>query len=149
MTMKYYLSDTAKKLRINGEEFLITPRPGDAGYDLASAEDTVIYKGTRHTVRTGVHVAIPQGYVGILKDRSSMASLGIHVLAGVIDSSYRGEIRVILINHGEAYARIHPFDKIAQMIVIPYLDLSIEEVNGLSELGDTIRGQDGFGSTGK
>jgi dUTP pyrophosphatase len=149
MTVKYYLSNTAKQLRTDGEQFLIAPRPGDSGYDLASAEDTIIYKGTRHTVRTGVHVAIPKGYVGIIKDRSSMASLGIHVLAGVIDSSYRGEIRVILINHGEAYARIHPFDKIAQMIIIPYLDLYIEEVDGLAELGDTVRGQGGFGSTGK
>lgn len=148
MTVKYYLSNTAKKLRTGGEESLIAPRPGDAGYDLASSEDTIIYKGTRHTVCTGVHVAIPTGYVGIIKDRSSMASTGIHVLAGVIDSSYRGEIKVILINLGDAYVRVRAFDKIAQLLIIPHLSWGIEEVDGLVDLGVTARGEGGFGSTG-
>jgi dUTP pyrophosphatase len=148
VTVKYYLSSKAKELQIDGQDFLIAPRAGDAGYDLASAEDVVIYSGEQCMICTGVHVSIPEGYVGIIKDRSSMASRGAHVLAGVIDSSYRGEIKIIIVNLSEQYIRIDKYAKIAQMLIVPHISMDIEEVYGLGDLGHTSRGDGGFGSTG-
>ncbi len=120
---------------------------GDAGFDLASAENYLLSPGNKIIVNTGLQMEIPDGYWGNIRDRSGLAAKkAIHVLAGVVDSHYRGEIKVVLINLGKENFEIKKGDRIAQMIITPYEDYEIEEVSDLSE---TERGESGFGSTGK
>lgn len=106
--------------------------------------------GERVVFNTGLSVEIPDGYALIIKDRSGLAAKnGIHVLAGVIDSSYRGEIKVCLLNTSKNYdgdVRINEGDRIAQAILTHDLTCSIIET---SELSETPRGEKGFGSSGK
>lgn len=117
-----------------------------AGLDLRTAQGFVLYPGERHSTPTGFAVAIPETYVGIIKPRSGLAVRhGIDVLAGVIDSDYRGEVKVMLINHGEKYVVFDPGDRVAQLLVIPCWRGLVEEV---AVLDDTQRGDNGFGSTG-
>lgn len=116
-----------------------------AGLDLYSLIDATIPSIPR-IIPTGIAIEIPEGYVGILKDRSGLVTkFGLHVLAGVIDSDYRGEVGVVLINEGSNLQTIHKGDRIAQLLVIPYMHADIIETQ---ELGDTIRDAGGFGSTG-
>mgnify|MGYP001945090991 CR=1 FL=1 len=119
---------------------------GAAGYDLFAAEDGVIYPCERLAIRTGVSMDMG-GLTGIIKPRSGLAAnYGIDVLAGVIDSDYRGEIKVILINHGINDFKFSAGDRIAQMIFIKPFFPELEIAN---ELSKTQRGAKGFGSTGK
>lgn len=119
---------------------------GDAGIDLFSDEETVIYPGETKAVSTGISLEIPEGYVGLIWDRSSMAfRYSIHTLSGVIDSGYRGEIKVIINNLGKEEFRIEKGMKFAQMLIQPVLAVEIEEVELLTE---TSRQEGGFGSTG-
>lgn len=121
-------------------------RQGDAGYDLASMEGYVLEPGEREPFRTGVAVAIPEGYVGYIKPRSGLAFRhGIDVLGGVIDSGYRGEILVILINLGQEDFTVSPGDRIAQLVIQPVMAVDFEDV---LTLPDSVRGGGGFGSTG-
>ena len=122
----------------------------DAGYDLyALNNERLLYDDNRmvHKVATGIAMEIPDGYVGMICDRSSMAIKGIHVLGGIIDSSYRGEISVCLMNLGtdEDY-KVNAGDRIAQILIIPVANFDLREVEAL---GETDRGNGGFGSTGK
>lgn len=121
--------------------------PGDAGWDLyTNITDIIVEPGSRALVSTGCSFAIPHGYYGRIADRSGNAcKLGIHVLAGVIDSQYRGEVKVCLINLSEQPLRIKYGDKIAQMILTKIHEGEMQEVD---ELDSTKRGADGFGSTG-
>lgn len=128
------------------EEYeLQKPRDGDVGYDLRSIEDITIWPGTQHIIRTGIKLEIPPGYGGLVKDRSSMASKRIYTHGGVIDSIYRGEIKVMLANHGNMPYQVRKGDKIAQLLIVPVLTAETERVLVLS---DTVRGEGGFGSTG-
>jgi dUTP diphosphatase len=118
-----------------------------AGADLRASEEMVIAPGGRAAVPTAVHLEIPTGHVGLIWPRSGLAVRhGIDTLAGVIDSDYRGEVRVVLINHGEAPFRIAPGDRIAQLLI-----QRVERATfGAAEaLDDTERGDGGFGSTGR
>jgi dUTP pyrophosphatase len=117
----------------------------DLGYDLFCCEDVAIPAGGMAKVRTGIAVAFPEGWGGIIKDRSSMAAKRITTSAGVIDHGYRGEIMILLSNHSEADYQIEADHKIAQLIPVPVVNWRIEEVTDLS---DTDRGEEGFGSTG-
>ena len=129
---------------------LICPRVGDAGYDLQAATDAVLAAGERKLVDTGIHCAIPLGMVGIIRDRSSMAVKGGVCLAGIIDASYRGEVKVLLYNVSAEPLVIKAGDKIAQMLVVEHLPGEMgQEVDSLESLGETSRGSGGFGSTGK
>lgn len=120
---------------------------GDAGMNLFALEEVIIPAGQRTGVRTGIAMAIPAGYVGLIWDRSSMAAkYGIHHFAGVIDSGYRGEILVVLYNSTTADYKISAGDKIAQMLIQPVTSPELLEVK---ELVDSERAQGGFGSTGK
>lgn len=121
--------------------------PGSAGFDLYSIETKSLYPGHSHLYDTGLEMAIPEGYYGRIAPRSGLAFRhGIDVLGGVIDSDYRGVIKVILVNHGASLAKINQGDRIAQLILEKYAsDAIIEEVTGLST---TTRGEGGFGSTG-
>lgn len=118
----------------------------DAGYDLASRIHAVIEPGQRRLIATGTSVAIPAGHFGSIRDRSSMAVKGIHVLGGVIDAGYRDEIKVILVNLSDTAYRIDAGDRVAQMIVQPCAHPPLVYVD---HLPPADRGTDGFGSTGK
>jgi len=125
--------------------------PGSAGMDLAAdvAEDLVIPPGGRATVPTGLAFAVPAGHEVQVRPRSGLASkAGVTVLnaPGTIDADYRGEVRVILVNLGDAPFTIRRGDRIAQAVVAPVVQVAIAEVAALDE---TDRGSGGFGSTGR
>ena len=124
---------------------------GSSGMDLmANVEQAVkILPGEKKIISTGIMVAIPEQYEIQIRPRSGLASKnGISVLntPGTIDSDYRGEIKVILINHGKDFFEIKKNDRIAQMVVCPIIKVELEEVESLPE---TVRGKGGFGSTDK
>lgn len=125
-------------------EYDLVREEGSAGYDICSVEDISLDDGCQKAIKTGIRVEIPIGQVGILKDKSSMAKRGLYVTGGVIDSSYRGEILVLLLNNSGMQIDIKKGQKICQMIVISH-SLSATKVEFLSE---TKRGEGGFGSTG-
>ncbi len=119
---------------------------GDAGFDLSSAYDYVIRSGKREIVKTGFSMEIPEGYFGNIKDRSSVTlKNGVHVLAGVVDSNYRGEVGIVMINLGEEDYEIRVGDRVAQMLLEKVERVEFEEA---SELEDSLRGTGGFGSSG-
>ena len=122
--------------------------PGDAGMDLVSVEAAEIAPGARKLVHTGLAVEIPVGFEGQVRPRSGLAlKNGVTVLnaPGTIDAGYRGEVKVILINHGEEDFAISAGMRIAQMVVSPVLPAFFTEVETLDE---TLRGEGGFGSSG-
>ena len=129
----------------------ITPtyaRAWDAGADLYADKDYVIHYNDHETVTTGISIEIPVGYVGLIHPRSGMAAKhGITVLnsPGTIDAGYRGEIKVILVNHTGIDYDVKKGDKIAQLVVQEVEEIHFVEVE---ELNETDRGVDGFGSTG-
>lgn len=119
----------------------------DAAMDLRSREEVEIKPNQKVIVQTGLKVAIPKGYAGLIWDRSGMAAkYNMHTMAGVIDSGYRGEIGIVLINLGTESFYIEKGMRIAQMIVQPILNTVIEEVESLEN--NTQRGEGGFGSSG-
>jgi dUTP pyrophosphatase len=118
-----------------------------AGLDLCSVEDAVIQSGSRAALRTGLAVAIPEGFYGRVAPRSGLAVRhGLDVLAGVIDSDYRGEILCALINHGEEALEIKAGTRIAQLIIEA---IARPEAVWVESLDETGRGAGGFGSTGQ
>ena len=120
---------------------------GDAGADLYSIEDKILRPMERYGFHTGISMEIPEAYVGLIKDRSGLAvKNGLHTLAGVIDSEYRGEIGVVLINLGQEDFEIKGGDRIAQLLIQKVENAEFTEAD---ELSDTARKQGGFGSTGK
>jgi len=122
-------------------------RPGDAGMDLYAAEGAMLQPGCQVVVQTGIAVEIPEGYVGLIWDRSGMAAkFGITTMAGVVDCTYRGEIGVVLMNVGRTPYQVQAGDRIAQMLIQPVVTAQIEET---AELRETGRGGSGFGSSGK
>jgi dUTP pyrophosphatase len=121
---------------------------GAAGMDVVSAEDVVIAPGARHPVATGLALAIPQGFEIQVRPRSGLAlKHGITVpnTPGTIDSDYRGELKVLLINHGTEPFTIQRGDRVAQLVLAPVVQAAWDEVESLDE---TLRGAGGFGSTG-
>lgn len=123
--------------------------PGDAGFDLRSTVDLVLAPGERALVPTGVAVAIPLGYAGLVQPRSGLAArhgIGIVNAPGLIDSGYRGEIKVIAINLDRSQPfEVHRGDKIAQIVFYPVPETKLREVD---ELPESERGAGGFGSSG-
>ncbi|HPL92664.1 MAG TPA: dUTP diphosphatase [bacterium] len=139
-------------------------KPGDAGFDLRAsgvwgeikngeiidmqAEEYVLPTGSRVLVKCGIKLAIPDGYWGNIRDRSGLAvKFGIHTLGGVVDSSYRGEVGVIVINLGNEAFVIKKNERIAQMIISPCVQGNLLAVDELGE--ETVRGGGGFGSSGR
>ena len=121
---------------------------GAAGMDVVAAEDVTIAPGARHAVATGFAMAIPPGYEVQVRPRSGLAlKHGVTCLntPGTIDSDYRGEVKVILANLGEADFAVRRGDRIAQLVPAPVLRADLEECEALD---DTVRGSGGFGSTG-
>lgn len=122
--------------------------PGDAGLDLASWEDVTIEPGQRVAVGTGLTVAVPGGWVGLVHPRSGLAlTHGVTVVnaPGTIDAGYRGELKVLLVNLGDAPVEIARGDRIAQLLLQRIGRAVVAETDDLDE---TARGEGGFGSTG-
>lgn len=126
-----------------------TAHPGDAAVDLQTRVDVNLEPGERAAVPTGLAVAIPEGHAGLVLARSGHARrLGVGVVngPGLIDSGYRGEIEVLLINHGDRPVEFKAGERIAQLTVVPVPGVVWEEVD---ELDETDRGERGFGSSGR
>ena len=121
-------------------------QPGDAGMDFYANETIILQPGERGAVPTGIAMVIPVGYVGLIWDKSGLASKhGLKTMAGVIDSGYRGEIKILVHNLSTQPYTIEKGYKVAQMLIQPVEQREILEV---SELENTARGDGGFGSTG-
>jgi dUTP pyrophosphatase len=119
----------------------------DAGFDLFAIEDSLVKRGERVAIHTGIAMEIPQGYVGLIWDKSGIAMKeGIKTVGGVVDSAYRGEVMIGVINFGEKDYTFLKGHKVAQMLIQKKETMQFEEVEDLS---DTKRGTGGFGSTGK
>ncbi len=122
-------------------------KTGDAGCDLFSLENTEIKSGERVQVRTGIAVEFPEGYFGAIWDKSGLSHKhGLKTMGGVVDSGYRGEIMVGVINLSQETYKLEAGHKVAQMIIQKIENVHIEESH---ELSSTERGEGGFGSTGK
>jgi dUTP pyrophosphatase len=120
--------------------------PGDAALDLKASVDMAIKAGQRDTVPLGIASEFPPTYVALIKDRSGLASKGYYIHGGVIDSSYRGEWKVIIENATTDAFGICRGDRIAQVIFVSAFHLLVEEVD---KLQDSVRGVSGFGSSGR
>jgi dUTP pyrophosphatase len=121
---------------------------GAAGMDVLSAEDVTLAPGARHAVATGLAVAIPHGFEIQVRPRSGLAlkhGISVPNSPGTIDSDYRGELKVIVINHGTEAFDVSRGDRIAQLVLAPVTRATWLTVD---ELDETIRGEGGFGSTG-
>ena len=133
---------------------VITPKyktEGSSGVDLSAFlnEKVVIKPNSSELIPTGLQVAIPEELEIQIRPRSGLAakeSMGVLNSPGTIDSDYRGELKIILFNHGDKDFIINNGDRIAQMVLVPILKMEFEEVDNLP---DTVRGQGGFGSTGR
>lgn len=118
----------------------------DAAFDIATIESYTLKVGERHTFATGIAAEFPAEYVALFRDRSSLGSKGIQVLAGVIDASYRGEWKVVLLNTSQEPYEIKAGDRIAQCLFLPVPEVHVQET---TELPDSERAVGGFGSTGR
>jgi dUTP pyrophosphatase len=119
--------------------------PGDAGLDLFSSVEYQLKAGEVYPVPTGIKIAVPDGFVGLVWDKSGISLKGVHRLAGVIDSGYRGEVKVVLINLGREPFSISRGMKVAQLLIQPVVTVKVVDTE---DLEDTSRGENGFGSTG-
>ncbi len=123
--------------------------PGDAGLDLHAADTTTLQPGQRALVPCGIAIAIPEGHVGLVHPRSGLAvDHGLTLLnaPGTIDAGYRGEVKVLLINHGDTPVEIRHGQRVAQLLLLPVAAVDVREVDRLDV---TSRGSGGFGSTGR
>ncbi len=123
--------------------------PFSAGADIRASETAVLLPGERASIPTGLRIELPEGYEAQVRPRSGLAIRhGVTILnaPGTIDSDYRGEIRVLLINHGRETFTIEPGDRIAQLVVAPVSRIVWQQAESLEESG---RGEGGFGSTGR
>lgn len=140
-----------KVRRLPHGEGLELPRyatSGAAGMDVLAAEDVTLTPGMRHAVATGLSLAIPPGYEIQVRPRSGLAlkhGISVPNTPGTIDSDYRGELKVIVINHGAEPFEIRRGDRVAQLVLAPVTQAAWLEVE---ELDETERGEGGFGSTG-
>ena len=126
-------------------------RPGDAGYDLRCVAGFALEPGERALVPTGIAVCLPPGVAGLVLPRSGLAArhgIGVVNGPGLIDPNYRGEVCVILVNHGAQRFEAAAGDRIAQLLLMPFLAPAVDVVDELPPSGDD-RGTGGFGSSGR
>jgi dUTP pyrophosphatase len=136
------------KLKIKLDSYAKEPvraHEDDAGLDLRSTETRWVHPGRHEAFDTGVHVAIPSGYVGMIASKSGLMLKGL-TARGIIDSGFRGSIGIVLYNHGNEGYLVKEGDKIAQLIIVP---IEIPELEYVDELDETERGDGGFGSSGR
>lgn len=117
----------------------------DAGLDLKSPVDTWVHPGEHSIIDTGVHVAIPTGYVGLITSKSGLMAKGL-TCRGTIDSGYNGSIKAVLYNHASEGYGVHRGEKVCQLVIMPIITPEIELVDALEE---TERADGGFGSSGR
>jgi dUTP pyrophosphatase len=118
----------------------------DAGFDLKAIENVSLFPLEQKEVRTGIAIEVPEGYVGIVRDRAGIVQkMNVHTVAGTFDSGFRGEVSIMLVNMNDKTVEIEKGMRVAQIILIPIVKAKIVEVKKLS---DTERGKKGFGSTG-
>ncbi len=118
----------------------------DAGFDLRAIETTRLFPGEQREIKTGIIIEIPQGTVGLIRDRVGIVTkMGVHTCAGTFDQGFRGEVSVVLVNMSEETKYVEEGMRIAQMILIPVIRPKIIEVK---KLEDTQRGNKSFASTG-
>ncbi len=129
-----------------GANIPVRAHKNDAGLDLYATKGGVIFPFSRKVFNTGVHVAIPEGYVGLLTSKSGLMSNDGITNRGTIDSDYTGSIRAVLFNHSWKFIRIKPGQKVTQLVILPIITPEPDLVDSLEE---TERGNGGFGSTGK
>ena len=134
-----------KKLNENAK-IPVRAHAGDAGLDLYALESAVLKPSVPTRIQTGIALAIPNGHVGMICDRSSMGAKGIRILGGIVDSGYRGEVQVLLINLSLQEYKIESGDKIAQLLILP---VNLCDTAEVLDLDETSRSSGGFGSTGK
>jgi dUTP pyrophosphatase len=138
---------TINILRVHPEATLPTrAHPDDAGLDLYNLEDFKMAPGEGKMIKTGIALAVPQGHVGLVADRSSLAKRGLKTAGGVIDAGYRGEIHIVMWNVSKENFELKKGERLAQLMVIPIATPAVVEVK---ELDSTSRGAKGFGSSGK
>ena len=137
-------------IKIQLDKGALTPTRGhrwNGGLDLYATEDDFIQPNRRVTFNTGVHLEIPEGWVGLIRSRSGMmVNHGIVAGEGTIDAHYTGPIKVCLFNKGSINYQVKAGDKIAQLVIVPCMIPRLELVDHLEE---TDRGEGGFGSTGR
>ncbi len=137
-------------LRLDSEFPLPEPaHEGDAGVDLRATVTTTLAPGERRLIPTGIAIAVPPGHVGMVTPRSGLAIRhGISMVnaPGIVDSGYRGELQVIAINHGSEPVVLERGERIAQLVVVPFVTPEFEPVEALP---DSERGAGGFGSSGR
>lgn len=135
------------KCHVTGDNLPHYSHPGDAGADLKSAVADVVPARGKKLIATGIRLKLPPGHVGLIWPRSGLAiKHSLDCGAGVIDSEYRGEVKVLLFNHSDTDYAIQPGDRIAQLLVQKVERMDFIRVD---QLEDTDRGGNGFGSTGK
>jgi len=135
-----------KKLEMEAK-LPIYAHPADAGMDFFALRETEIKAGEIVRVKTGIALELPDGYVGLVWDKSGLAANhGLKTMAGVLDSGYRGEFQIVMTNLSKENYLIRKHEKVAQLLIQPVASAEVEEVKELSE---TSRGVGGFGSTGK
>jgi len=140
-------SETIQVLKVSAEATLPTrAHPNDAGLDLYSIEDIILEVGQGKMAKTGIAVALPEGFMGMVADRSSLAKRGIKTAGGIIDEGYRGEIHIVLWNISGEAIHLRKGERIAQLLIVPVVTPAVQEVTTLDE---TARGVKGFGSSGK
>ena len=121
-------------------------KKGDAALDIRSSEEYTLKPNERYTFKTGLKLEIPEGYAGLVWDKSGVAhNFGVHCLAGVIDSSYRGELMIVLFNTSKEDFSVRKNMKIAQLLIQKVETVDVVDAESLKE---TIRGEARFGSTG-
>ena len=118
----------------------------DVGFDVKAIENVSLFPLEQKTVRTGIAIEIPEGHVGLVRDRAGIVQkMNVHTVAGTFDSGFRGEVSIILVNMNDKTIEIEKGMRIAQIILVPVIKAEIKEVKKLSS---TERGDKGFGSTG-
>ncbi len=134
-----------KKLKENAK----LPRyahPGDIGMDMYAMEDKIIQPMEHYRFWHGFALEFPDGYGGIIMDKSSMSKAGLHHMGGVFDAGYRGEYNTLLVNLSDKPYAFEKGDKVSQLVIVPVAICELEETDTLS---DSARGEGMFGSTGK
>ena len=153
--VRFRLSDLVQPVQVTlrvldpGVSPPVAAHAGDAGLDLQARREVVLLPGERAAIPTGIAIAIPSGYAGLVLPRSGHArksGVGLVNSPGLIDSGYRGEIEVLLINHGHEAVMFRPGDRIAQLVIIAVPVITWIPTESLPE---SDRGQRGFGSTGR
>jgi dUTP pyrophosphatase len=141
------LSISSLKCEVSGELIPVYSHPGDAGADLRASVDAMVPARGKQLISTGIRLKLPSGHVGLIWPRSGLAvKHSLDCGAGVIDSEYRGEIKVLLFNHSDQDYTLKKGDRVAQLIVQKFEKVDFVPVDALEE---TARGGNGFGSTGK